>query len=244
MVKRPQRAWEEVVSLGPVLTPLNHENGSVQFLDPSGHVIGAMGFTNIEKVLPCFTPGTMIVTDRGLAAVEDLLPGDLVETLDHGLQPLRWIGKCDLGIADLIVQPKLQPIRIGAGSLDRGLPDRDMLVSPQHRMIFDGPRAEMLFGEAEVLVAATHLTALPGIEQVQSLGVTYVHLLFDRHEIIRADGVWTESFQPADRTMSNMDNAQRAEIEALFPQLATDEHRFQSARLSLKGYEAQVMLAA
>ncbi len=153
-----------------IYDPLNHEDGTVQFLDASGNVIGSMGFTNIEKVVPCFTPGTMILTDHGVIAVEDMQPGYLVETLDNGLQPLRWIGRRDLSIADLIVQPKLQPIQIAAGSLDRGLPERDMMVSPQHRMLIEGAWAEMLFGEPEVLVAATHLTRLPGIEQVQTYG--------------------------------------------------------------------------
>ncbi len=227
-----------------IYDPLNHENGTVQFLDPAGHVIGSMNFSNIEKVLPCFTPGTMILTDRGEIAVEDLQPGDIVETLDSGLQPLRWIGRRDLSIADLIVQPQLQPIRIAAGALRHGLPERDMMVSPQHRMLIEGARAEMLFGEPEVLVAATHLTALPGIEQVMTYGVTYIHLLFDCHQIIRADGAWTESFQPADRTLSNMDSEQRAEIEALFPKVTMEDLTFQAARLSLKGYEARALLAA
>ena len=62
-----------------------------------------------------------------------------------------------------------------------------MMVSPQHRMLIEGARAEMLFGEPEVLVAATHLTTLPGIEQVPTYGTVYIHPLFDRHEIIRAD---------------------------------------------------------
>ena len=62
-----------------------------------------------------------------------------------------------------------------------------MMVSPQHRMLIEVARAEMLFGEPEVLVAATHLTTLPGIEQVPTYGTMYIHLLFDRHEIISAD---------------------------------------------------------
>ena len=227
-----------------IYDPFNHENGTVQFLDAAGHLIGTMSFTNVEKVLPCFTPGTMILTERGEVAVEDLLPCDLVNTLDNGLQPVRWIGKRDLNLVDLVVQPSLQPIRIAAGALSHGLPDRDMMVSPQHRMLMAGSRAEMLFGEAEVLVAAIHLTALPGVEQLQTSQITYVHLLFDRHEIIRANGAWTESFQPADRTLANMGSDQRAEIEALFPKLPTTAFSMQAARLSLKSYEVRVLLAA
>ncbi len=222
--------------------PLNTERGIVQFLDPlTRAVVGEMSFRNIESIIPCYTPGTLIRTDRGPVPVEALSVGDRVMTRDHGLQPLRWIGSRDLSLADLIVQPQLQPVRIGAGALGAGLPRRDMLVSPQHRMVIEGGRAEMLFGEAQVLVAATHLTGLAQIDPVLTRGVCYIHLLFDAHELIEAEGAWTESFQPAARTVGAMDDDQRAEIAALFPDLT---HSFPAARLTLKGYEARVLLAA
>jgi Ca2+-binding RTX toxin-like protein len=227
-----------------IYDPLNPENGTVQFLDNSGAVIGSMSFSNIEKVIPCFTPGVMITTARGEVAVEDLLLGDLVLTRDGGLKPLRWIGSRRLGLADLIVNPALQPVRIGQGALGQGLPLRDTLVSPQHRMLIEGATPEMLFGEAEVLVAARHLTGLAGVEQLLIRSVTYIHVMFDAHEIIRANGCWTESFQPAARMLGEMDDAQRLEIEALFPELQQVEAPYPAARLSLKAHEARVLLSA
>ncbi|MEO8244455.1 MAG: Hint domain-containing protein, partial [bacterium] len=227
-----------------IYDPLDHQNGTVQFLNASGQVIGSLQFSNIEKVLPCFTSGTLIRTGRGLVAVETLVAGDLVVTRDHGLQALRWVGSRQLSVADLIVQPALQPVRISAGALGGGLPERDMMVSAQHRMLVEGARAEMLFGEAEVLVAATHLTGLPGVEQVLPMGLTYLHLLFDAHELIEADGAWTESFQPATRTLNNMADDQRAEIEALFPALVVEADGYPAARLTLKSHEARVLLSA
>ena len=224
--------------------PGNPENGTVEFLDGSGNVIGTMAFSNVEKVIPCFTPGTLIVTDRGDVAVEALRPGDLVMTRDNGLQPLRWIGQRRLSLADLIVQPRLRPVRIAKGALGDGLPQRDMKVSPQHRMLVEGWRAEMLFGEAEVLVAATHLTGLAGVEQVLTGGVTYVHIMFDQHEIVLADGTWSESFQPAQRMLDGMDDAQHEEMLAIFPELAGMDVAFPAARLTLKAHEARVLLAA
>lgn len=222
----------------------NPENGTVQFLDGAGAVIGSMTFTGIEQVVPCFTPGTMITTARGEVLVQDLRAGDLVMTRDGGLQPIRWVGQRSLSLADLIVQPRLQPVQIARGALGHGLPLRDMKVSPQHRMVMEGARPEMLFGEAEVLVAATHLTMLPGVSAVLTAGVTYIHLLFDRHEIICANGSWTESFQPAMRMLDGMDNGQRDELEALFPELVGEEFDYPAARLSLKAHEARVLLAA
>lgn len=226
-----------------IYDPSNPENGTVQFLDASGAVIGSMTFTGIETVIPCFTPGTKITTQRGEVLVEDLGVDDMVLTRDNGLQPLRWVGKRELSLADLIVKPTLRPVEIKAGALGHGLPLRDMKVSPQHRMLIEGPRAEMLFGDAEVLVAATHLKSLAGVEEKLTAGVTYIHLLFDRHEIICADGAWTESFQPAMRMLNGMEEAQRTEIALLFPEIAAEKFDFPAARLSLKAHEARVLLA-
>ena len=220
------------------------ESGTVQFLDAFGAVIGTMAFSNIEKVVTCFTPGTLIATARGPVAVEHLAAGDMIVTRDHGLQPLRWVGRRDLSLADLIAGPKLQPVRIAAGALGAGLPERDMLVSPQHRMLMTGARAEMFFGADEVLVAALHLTTLPGVEQVLTRGISYLHLLFDDHELIEADGAWAESFQPAERALRDLEDEQRAEIVALFPDLAEGIARFPAARPTLKAHEARVLLAA
>ena len=227
-----------------IYDPMNPENGTVEFLDGSGAVIGSMSFTGIETVIPCFTPGTMITTQCGEVLVEDLQAGDLVMTRDNGLQPLRWVGRRQLSLADLIVNPALRPVEIAKGALGHDLPIRDMKVSPQHRMLIEDGRAEMLFGDAEVLVAATHLRVLPGIEERLTAGVTYIHLLFDRHELICANGAWTESFQPAMRMLNGMEEAQRAEIAALFPEIAGEDFDFPAARLSLKAHEARVLLQA
>lgn len=223
--------------------PMNPENGTVEFLDAGGIVIGTMTFTGIETVIPCFTPGTMISTEFGDRRVESLRPGDRVATRDNGVQTIRWIGRRELSLADLIVKPTLRPVEITKGALGNALPTRDMKVSPQHRMLIEGPRAEMLFGEAEVLVAATHLTVLEGIEAKLTAGVTYIHVLFDRHEIICANGAWSESFQPAMRMVNGMDASQRKEIAELFPEIAGEELDFSAARLTLKAHEARVLLA-
>ena len=221
----------------------NPESGKVVFHDASGHVTGTLKFDNIEKVVVCFTPGSRIVTQRGPVAVEALEPGEGILTRDHGYRQLRWIGRRELSAADLAAQPSLWPIRIGAGALGPGQPEREMMLSPQHRLLFVGAEAEVLFGEPEVLVAARHLTHLPGVAQVPTAGITYLHLLFDDHEIIRADGLWTESFQPAPRTLAAMDEAPRAELEALFPGLGAVAAGFAPARPTLKSHEARVLLA-
>ena len=140
----------------------------------------------------------------------------------------------------------LQPIRIRAGALGAGMPLRDMLVSRQHRMLMTGPRAELMFGTGEVLVRALHLVHLPGISAARLPEVTYLHLLFDHHEVVLSDGAWSESFQPGDRTLGGLEEAQLAEMLAIFPELAQGyfSSRFDAARTTLKSYEAKALLAA
>jgi hypothetical protein len=94
-----------------------------------------------------------------------------------------------------------------------------------------------------MLARAIHLADLPGITRCSLSGVTYKHVLFDQHEIIRANNTWTESFQPGDRTLAGMDEDQRQEIGLLFPHLLAGA-RFASARRSLRGREARALLSA
>lgn len=227
-----------------IYDPNDSENGTVQFLDSFGNVVGTLTFADIETVVPCFTPGTDILTPFGPRKIETLVEGDLVLTRDHGVQPIRWIGQKRLSLATLIARPALCPIRLPAGSLGPCAPARDLIVSPQHRMLIEGSMPEVLFGETEVLVAARHLAGQGGIGPVLPRGVTYIHMLFDQHEIILANGCWTESFQPGAAVLNGMEDAQRDEVLDLFPELAGNPKSYTAARPSLLAHEARVLLAA
>ncbi len=225
-----------------VYSGTNPEDGIVEFLDAGGGVIGTMTFSNIENVIvPCFTPGTLIATDRGERRVEDLVEGDRVLTRDKGYQAVRWIGQRTLSAAELAVQPQLRPVLIRQGALGPALPERDLLVSPQHRMLVAATEAELLFGEHEVLVPAIHLAGRPGIDQSEAPeGVTYIHLMLDSHEILRSDGAWSESYQPGEQTLAGMDDNAREEILTLFPELKLG-YLFPAARITLKKHEAKLL---
>lgn len=178
----------------------------------------------VGRATPCFTPGTLITTHRGELPVEHLSAGDRVITRDNGIQTVRWVGKSQMFLQDFQAEPHLLPIFIRQGSLGKGLPERDMMVSPNHRILVANERTALRFADREVLVAAKHLTS-QGVHTVQSSGTTYIHFMCDRHEVVLADGIWTESFQPEDHTLKGMGNAQRLEIFELFPELKTEEGR-------------------
>ena len=218
------------------------ESGTVTFYDANGTVLGTMDFAEIEQVVPCFTAGTLIDTPDGPRPVESLRPGDLVLTLDDGPQPLRWVGQRRLGLADLMADPGLQPVEIAAGALGPGLPERSVQVSPQHRVLFGGAECELYFGADEVLVPAIQLVTQPGITQ-RLQPVTYVHIMFDRHQIVQTHGMWSESFQPGVRVLDGMPDPQRDELLRLFPDLAAPD-AYPAARMTLKGYETRVLMQA
>lgn len=195
---------------------------------------------------PCFTVGTRVATDKGAVAIEDLRLGDLVLTRDNGYRPLRWIGARSFDAAELRRYPQLQPLRIAAGALGEGMPSRDMLVSPQHQLLLFGILARAWGGETEMLAPAVTLDYLPGVTREVQSAVTYVHVMFDAHEVIWADGCWSESFLPAAATLGGMHEAQRAEILAIFPELATDQGQagFAAARSGPPEAPAPVRRAA
>ena len=237
----------DLTGTGPIhiiYDPLDAENGTVLFLDPTDHhVTGTLIFKNIENVIPCFTPGTLIATPRGEVAVESLRVGDKIITRDNGMQEIRWLGRRDLSWTDLAAAPHLKPILIRQGSLGQDLPERDMLVSPNHRLLVANDRTALYFDEHEVLVAAKHLAAGKGIHSVDAAGASYIHFMCDRHEVVLSNGAWTESFQPGDMTLKGMGNAQRSEIYDIFPEFKTEVGLagYTAARRTLKRHEAMLI---
>ncbi len=167
-----------------------------------------------DDAFVCFTAGTLIQTAQGPVAVEALVPGDRVLTADHGLRPLRWIGQRRLAGTG-----RAAPVLICARALGN---DRDLRVSQQHRMLLTGWRAELFTGESEVLVAARHLVNDGTIRVVPCPAVTYVHLLFDDHEIVFAEGIPSESFHPGAIGLSRLEREVLDEVLALFPELGPD----------------------
>ncbi|MCV6591869.1 MAG: Hint domain-containing protein [Silicimonas sp.] len=161
----------------------------------------------------CFVRGTRIMTPTGEVAIENLRAGDKVVTRD-GVKPIRWIGSSRKRASG-----KLVPIRIAVGALGGGLPERDLLVSRQHRMVVQSDLAAETLGTPEVLVAAIKLTALPGVEEVTDMErVEYFHMLFDGHQIVYAESSPSESLYLGPEALKSLRPEARAEIEALFPE--------------------------
>lgn len=222
----------------------NPESGTVDFLDAFGNVASTMQFQNIETVIPCFTPGTLIRTENGNRPVETLKEGDRIVTRDNGIQTIRWVGHKHLNRKTLKNAPKLRPIFLRKGALGNGLPKRDMMLSPNHRILFANPRTELYLGESEVFVAAKHLIHNRGTKRLDVPEVTYIHFMFDRHEVVMSNGCWSESFQPGDQSLRGIDSSQREELFQLFPELRQVDGvaAYEASRVTIKKHEARFVI--
>ncbi|WP_380055727.1 Hint domain-containing protein [Falsihalocynthiibacter sp. SS001] len=193
---------------------------------------------------PCFASGTFITTAQGTKRVEELSVGDLVETADNGQQPIRWIGQITFTAEQLRTRANLVPVRLAQNCFGPDQPSQDLMVSPQHRVLFTGWRAELYFGTNEVLVPAKHLLNDTNIlRHAPTEGVTYFHILFDRHEVIYANGLATESFLPGPETYRGLSDETQHELLELFPELEQSWNKFESARTCLKSHQVLPLIA-
>lgn len=132
----------------------------------------------------CFLAGTMIATPEGEVAIETLLPGQLVSTVDGRALPVRWLGKQT--IATTFADPdRSMPIRIRAGALADGVPARDLRVSPSHAMYVDG-----VLAHAGALVNGLSIVR----ETQMPESFCYYNIEFAEHALVMADGAPAESY--------------------------------------------------
>ncbi len=208
---------------------------------------GALRIGSIDLTPPpdpvCFCAGTLIGTPSGQRKVETLSAGDLVLTANGAAKQVIWVGSTQISEASLRENPHLRPIVISAGSLGHAAPAADLLVSPQHRVMIQNAACGLLFGEEAVLVPAKFLVGtLAEVAKVAG-DVEYFHILLQDHDMVLSNGLPTESFQPARRTMDVMGDAARSTLEAVLVALGEDQMLARKDGLrSLRKHEARVLM--
>jgi hypothetical protein len=135
----------------------------------------------------CYAAGTLILTANGEVPVEQLAPCDLLVTIDRGtstLQPIKWIGERRL---DLAAHPRpefVAPVRIRKDAFRKGIPARDLLLSPEHCIFVDGKLIP-------VRLLVNNMTI---VQECQTRHVHYYHLEMPRHSLLLAEGLPAESY--------------------------------------------------
>jgi hypothetical protein len=194
-------------------------------------------FPAVDYATPiCFAAGTQIAVPGGAVPVEGLAAGDMVLTRGHGALPLQWAGARRVPALG-----RFAPVVFAPGVLGNA---RALTVSRQHRLRLSGWRAELMFGEPAVLIPAVHFLGRPGVSIAEGGWVSYHHLLFDTHQIVLAEGVEAESYHPSADNLAGLSAEGRAEVLALFPELAADGGYGPVIHPPLTAREARALLAA
>ena len=192
-------------------------------------------YLNIGSVtVACFAAGTPIRTPNGDVPVEHLTVGDRVMTLDRGSQPIKWLGQRTVnGLGSNA------PIHFRRGSIGN---HEALRLSPQHRVLLSGWKCELLFHSPEVLCAAKHLCDGDQIFREPCETVTYVHFMFEQHEIVFSGNALLESFFVGDH-ITDAERSCYAELVDLFPELARHgPDAMHTVRPCLKAFEGSLLI--
>lgn len=182
--------------------------------DDGGSTYYAQSTSN-KGTIPCYAAGTMIDTPGGPRAVETLSPGDLVQTVDHGPQPIRWVRSSDHALEE--TQDEDKPVLIQAGALGTGRPAHNLIVSPQHRILVGGAGQLTQYFDAQTFAPAKALTGLPGIRHMKGkTDITWVHFACDRHEVVMANGCYSESLLLGPLVLNGLSHTERAILKGIF----------------------------
>ncbi|MBV2360175.1 Hint domain-containing protein [Thalassococcus sp. CAU 1522] len=177
---------------------------------------------NIENSqVVCYAADTLIDTPFGPRRVDDLRVGHLVDTMDAGPCHVRWV-RSDRRRLDRVPDDR-RPVLIKANALGDGVPSRDLVVSPQHRILVgDAGQFEDACDRA-YLVPARALTDRPGIQVMRGRRhITWVHFALDRHHLVRANGCYSESLYLGRMVVKGLRNSERRKLVAIFGPIPDD----------------------
>ena len=182
--------------------------------DPADNAGGASSSSELYAGVVCFAAGTLIETPNGPRAVDALQLGDLVSTLDHGPMPILWLRQADQSLDS--VSKEDTPVLIARGALGPERPTKDLIVSPQHRILVGNDQLSDVFG-LEAFVPAKSLTSLPGIRHMKGkTQITWIHFACDRHEVVVANGCLTESLLLGPMVVNGLHASERRILTEIF----------------------------
>ena len=138
--------------------------------------------TTVPEV-PCFAAGTLLATPDGERPVEQLRPGDLVLTEAGRAVPIVWAGARSVACHAHPRPHRILPVRIRAHAFGPGLPVRDLVLSPDHAILWEG-----------VLIPVCELIDGRAIVQDDVHSIRYHHIELALHDVLLAEGLPCESF--------------------------------------------------
>lgn len=182
--------------------------------------MNAMSEIGEGRITSCLAVGltgsASLRTPCGGRRAENIRKGDLIVTRDNGLQAVRMVWTRRVTAAEIAADPSLAPVRLKPRSIGPMMPQRDLMVAPDHKVLVPGYRLADMPDTASYLIRARDVAeASDKAFQDRGTGdVTYYNIVFDTHQVFCADGLPVESYAPTDETVGALDAATRADLEA------------------------------
>jgi len=186
-------AFTMQMSTGTAASSLTHWANMLQVTssDPAWYSLPGYPATSVPDltglqtpiIMPCFAVGTLIATEDGSVAVEDMRAGMQVQTASGALAPVIWCGSRWVDCANHSEPQLVWPVRIAPHAFGPGQPGRALLLSPDHAVYRDG-----------LLIPVKHLINGSTIVQRRVHAVTYYHIELPRHDVVLAEGLPVESY--------------------------------------------------
>ncbi|MBR9850678.1 MAG: Hint domain-containing protein [Rhodobacteraceae bacterium] len=174
--------------------------------------------------------GANLRTPCGLRRIEIVRAGDLIVTR-NGLKPVQMVWKRRVTKEQMLAQPALAPIRLRPRAIGPMMPQRDLLVAPDHRLLIPGFRLGGVADDKSVLTEARKIAgssdAIFADNSMES--ITYYQLVFEEHQVLAANGLPVESFLPDAAAIAALAGEIREELDECFPGLRAAPDSFPSA---------------
>lgn len=190
--------------------------------DILNEVVVAPATPLFEETASAFARGTLINSERGPVAIEDLWPGDLIET-DRGMEPIAWIGSTVFVPGAGGAQTNLSALtRVTSESFGHNKPMSDVLLGPASRMVVNRSSLESLIGKSTVLVPTSDFNDGDRVFEVTPpSSVQLYHIALQRHGLIMVGSLGFESYHPGRNITSELGQNMRALFMSLFPHVTT-----------------------
>jgi len=174
--------------------------------------------------------GANLRTPCGLRRIEIVRPGDLIVTR-NGLQPVQMVWKRRVTREQVALLPDLAPIRLKPRAIGPMMPQRDLVVAPDHRLLIPGFRLAGVPDDTSVLTEARAIagTCDAVFADTSMESVTYYQLVFDRHQVLTANGLPVESFLPDPAAIEALGGEMRDALEERYPELRTSPDAYPAA---------------
>ncbi|MEP4198893.1 MAG: Hint domain-containing protein [Aliishimia sp.] len=172
-----------------------------------------------EKAFSAFARGTLIQTSFGECAVEDLQPGDMINTTSGKPCKLLWIGSGTFVPADAGYRTSL--VRVMADTFGMGRPDSFLTLGPHARILQTPPHLRGQIGAASLLSPISDFVdGVNVIEITPPTPVNLFHLVLERHATIRAGGLECETFHPGGQAVREVSHSLRDLFLSMFPHIS------------------------